>query len=163
VPSVTQPLPPTLLQPAAEPAKPSVAAAVARDTAQQPSRRPELATTDDRHETGSERRLTITFPTHSAYFLPATAKLLQLLLAELEAGERHKVFLQVAVSGTNNVVGAKSPEEATRYNTWLAERRLEQVQQWLLENADPDMLSIKPEYQANNESRQVVVRVAPGG
>jgi hypothetical protein len=40
---------------------------------------------------------------------------------------------------------------------------LEQVQRWLLENAGPDTLSIKPEYQANDESRQVVVRVAPSG
>jgi hypothetical protein len=70
------------------------------------------------------------------------------------------VSLQVAVSGSE-VVGAKSAQEAARYNKWLAERRLERVQQWLLENAAPEALSIEPEYRANDESRQVIVRLLP--
>ena len=71
--------------------------------------------------------------------------------------------LAVAVSGTKKVVGAKSPAEAALYNKWLAERRLERVQEWLLEHSNPDQVSIRPEYLADDESRRVVVRVTPVG
>jgi len=73
------------------------------------------------------------------------------------------VTLQVAVSGTTKVVGAKSAQEAARYNKWLAERRLERVQDWLLKNGAAQALSIKPEYVAEDDSRRVTVRVAPVG
>jgi hypothetical protein len=61
------------------------------------------------------------------------------------------------------VVGAKSAQEAARYNKWLAERRLERVQNWLLKNAPAEAVSIKPEYVADDDSRRVSVRVAPVG
>jgi hypothetical protein len=72
------------------------------------------------------------------------------------------VALQVAVSGTTKVVGARSAQEAASYNKWLAERRVERVQNWLLENAPAEALSFKPEF-VTDESRQVVVRLAPIG
>jgi hypothetical protein len=71
--------------------------------------------------------------------------------------------LQVAVSGSRKVVGTKSAEEAARYNRWLAERRLERVQQWLLENAGPDRLTIAPSYRTDDESRELTLRLAPVG
>jgi flagellar motor protein MotB len=159
--SVTQPLPPAQPKTATEPAK-RVVAAVAPDAATATPRAPKPAADDGKVEAGSEG-LVITFATNSSYFPIGTAKRLRQLLSEVEAGKRYQVSLQVAVSGTTKVAGAKSAKEAARYNQWLAERRVERVQQWLLENAAPDALSIQPEYRADDESRQVIVRLAPVG
>jgi hypothetical protein len=164
VPKVTQPLPPAAPETAAaaEPTTRTVAA-VARATAATPPRAPQPAGTDGKIETGPEGGLVITFATNSSYFPPGTGNRLRQLLAEVDPAKRHQLSLQVAVSGSRKVVGAKSAQEAARYNKWLAERRVERVQQWLLENANPDALSIRPEYLADDESRRVVVRVAPAG
>jgi hypothetical protein len=164
VPKVTQPLPPAAPETAA-PAEPTTrtVAAVARATAATPPRAPQPAGTDGKIETGPEGGLVITFATNSSYFPPGTGNRLRQLLAEVDPAKRHQLSLQVAVSGSRKVVGAKSAQEAARYNKWLAERRVERVQQWLLENANPDALSIRPEYLADDESRRVVVRVAPAG
>jgi hypothetical protein len=105
--------------------------------------------------------LVITFATNSSYFPSGTAKRLRALVAGLASGRSYEVNLQVAVSGTTKVVGARSPEEAAAYNKWLAERRLERVQSWLVENAAAT-LSFKPEY-VTDESRRVVVQLAPTG
>ena len=65
------------------------------------------------------------------------------------------------MSGSDTVVGATSPEEARRYNQWLAERRLSRVREWLDENASDRQLEIEPTFQTDDSSRRVVVRVAP--
>lgn len=135
--------------PATAPAKRATAAATRK------------AVNDAKIETDAEGALVITFATNSSYFPPGTSRRLNQLLSEIETGKRYEVSLQVAVSGTTKVVGAKSPQEAKRYNKWLAERRLERVQQWLLEQASPDTLSIRSEYLTADESRRVVVRMAP--
>jgi outer membrane protein OmpA-like peptidoglycan-associated protein len=119
--------------------------------------------TDGKVEKGSDGNLVITFATNSSYFPPGASKRLRRLLAEIDAENCYRVSLQVAVSGSSKVVGAKSPREAVRYNKWLAERRLERVRQWLLENGSSDRLSITPEYLTDDESRQVVVRLTPAG
>ena len=80
----------------------------------------------------------------------------------MEPDHKYQVAVRVAVSGTAKVVGARSPQEAASYNRWLAERRLERVQNWLLENAAAAALSFQPEF-VTDESRQVVVRLAPVG
>jgi outer membrane protein OmpA-like peptidoglycan-associated protein len=163
-PNVTLPMPPIAAETAAAtaPAKRSVAAA-ARATETKPTRAYEPAAMGRRMETGSEGRLVIKFATNSTYFLPGTANRLQQLLAKLETGRRYEVSLQVAMSATTRVVGANSAQEAARYNKWVAERRLERLQQWLFENAGPDLLSIRPEYRANDESHRVIVRLLPAG
>ncbi|MGH6905975.1 MAG: hypothetical protein ACREIR_24920, partial [Geminicoccaceae bacterium] len=128
-----------------------------------PPRAPQPAGTDGRIGTGPEGGLVITFATNSSYFPPGTSNRLRRLLAEVDPAKRYQLSVQVAVSGSRKVVGAKSAQEAARYNKWLAERRLERVERWLHENANPDTLSIRPEYLADDESRRVVVRVAPAG
>jgi outer membrane protein OmpA-like peptidoglycan-associated protein len=185
VPTITQPLPTAapVPAPAAEPAKQAVAkpakqvaakpakqavtepakqavVAVAPDQAPPPARK---TATDAKIETDPEGRLVITFATNSSYFPPGAGRQLSRLLSDVDPTKRHEVSLQVAVSGATKVVGAKSPAEATRYNKWLAERRLERVQEWLAEHTDPDRVSIRPEYLEADESRRVVVRVAPVG
>ena len=65
------------------------------------------------------------------------------------------------MSGSDTVVGASTPEEARRYNRWLAERRLDRIREWLEQNVKDRQLEIEPAFQANDSSRRVVVRVAP--
>jgi hypothetical protein len=117
---------------------------------------------DGKVERGPEGSLVITFATNSSYFPSGAARRLRELIAGIDPANKYRVTLQVAVSGTTKVVGARSPQEAAHYNKWLAERRLERVQTWLLENAAADGLTFKPEY-VTDESRQVVVRLAPVG
>jgi hypothetical protein len=133
------------------------------DTAKPAQRASKTKASNAKIEAGPEGGLIITFATNSSYFPPGAGKRLSQLLSNVDAEKRYEVSLQVAVSGARDVVGAKSPAEAKRYNTWLAERRLERVRQWLLENADPETVSIRPEYLSDDESRRVVVRLAPIG
>jgi hypothetical protein len=109
----------------------------------------------------AEDGLAITFATNSSYFPPGTSKQLRSLIRGIAAGERYRVVLQASVSGSDKVVGASTPEEARRYNRWLAERRVERVQTWLNENAVGADLVIEPQYLPGHEERTVVVRVAP--
>ncbi len=107
--------------------------------------------------------LVITFPTNSSYFPPDTSTQLGALLHQAANDQRLEVVLEASVSGSEKVVGAESPEEAAQYNHWLAERRVERVRDWLDQNAKGKTLVIKPEYRANDELRQVVVRLVPTG
>ena len=109
----------------------------------------------------AEGGLVITFATNSSYFPPGTTKQLRSLIRGMTAGERYRVVLQAGVSGSDKVAGASTPEEARRYNRWLAERRVERVQTWLNENAAGADLVIEPQYLPVNEERTVVVQVAP--
>ncbi|HEX6111371.1 MAG TPA: hypothetical protein VFZ10_03625 [Geminicoccaceae bacterium] len=160
---------------AAKPA-PAVKAAASGSQGEQPATQGEIGTaiaakpapataasaSDGKVERGSEGSLVITFATNSSYFPSGAARRLRELLAGIDPENKYQVTLRVAVSGTTKVVGARSPQEAASYNKWLAERRLERVQNWLVENAAVDALSFKPEY-VTDESRQVVVRLAPLG
>jgi outer membrane protein OmpA-like peptidoglycan-associated protein len=109
-----------------------------------------------------EERLAIVFPNNSSYFPPGTSSQLRALLRTLAENRRYEVVLESSVSGSRKVVGAETEEEA-RYNQGLAGRRLERVQEWLAEHAAGSELVIKPEYRADDESRQVVIRIRPIG
>ncbi len=105
----------------------------------------------------------ITFPTNSSYFPPGTETQLRSLFGELGNDRRYRVVLQTSVSGSHKVVGAETPEEAEKYNKWLADRRLDRVREWLGQNVKDTELVIEPEYLANDDSRQIVVRLQPAG
>ncbi|MGH6945372.1 MAG: hypothetical protein ACREH6_14270 [Geminicoccaceae bacterium] len=105
--------------------------------------------------------LVITFANNSSYFPPGVRRELNGLLRGLSSGRRYDVVLQASVSGLDKVVGASSPAEARRYNKWLADRRLQRVQDWLAENAKGAELVVRPEFLADNEERQVIVKIAP--
>jgi hypothetical protein len=105
--------------------------------------------------------LAITFPSNSSYFPPGAGAQLQALLHQLVDGQHYQVILRASVSGAQKVVGAETLDEAAKYNQWLAERRVDRVRIWLDQNAAGNALVVKPEYQANDESRQVVVRLVP--
>jgi outer membrane protein OmpA-like peptidoglycan-associated protein len=117
---------------------------------------------DGKVERGSDASLVITFANNSSYFPAGAARRLRELIAGMNPARKYEIAVRVAVSSSSKVVGARSPQEAASYNRWLAERRMERVQNWLLENAAADALSFKPEY-VTDESRQVVVRLAPVG
>jgi flagellar motor protein MotB len=110
-----------------------------------------------------EERLVIVFPTNSSYFPPGTGSQLRSLLRTLGQDRRYEVVLESSVSGSQRVVGAETAEDAAKYNKWLATRRLERVRDWLDQNAAGRGLVVKPGYHANDESRQVVVRIRPTG
>ena len=103
------------------------------------------STDDGKVENGPEGGLVIVFATNSSYFPSGAAARLRELLAGVNGEKKYQVTLQVAVSGTTQVVGAKSADEAARYNKWLADRRVERVQAWLVKNAGAQALSIKPD------------------
>jgi hypothetical protein len=132
-------------------AVPQVVAALPAPTAEPPAK-PAAA--------GPEE-LVITFPSNSSYFPPDAGTQLQALLHQLAAGQHYRVVLRASVSGAQKVVGAETQEEAAKYNQWLAERRVDRIRSWLDQNAAGNALVVKPEYQANDESRQVVVRLIP--
>jgi hypothetical protein len=110
---------------------------------------------------GGQDNVVITFATNSSYFPPGTERRLSSLLGDTASGGHYRVQVEVGVSGSDTVVGATTPEEARRYNRWLAERRLDRVREWLEENVQDRQLEIEPAFQANDSSRRVVVRVAP--
>lgn len=161
VPRVTRPLP------APEPETTKVAPSTTRQTVAArptaPARRARETATDGQVERDSDGAWVITFATNSSYFPAGVSRRLRQLLSEIDAENRYQVTLQVAVSGTTKVAGAKSAQEAARYNKWLAERRMERVRQWLTENVKPDNLTITPKYLSDDESRRVVVRLSRVG
>jgi enoyl-CoA hydratase/carnithine racemase len=108
-------------------------------------------------------RLAIVFPTNSSYFPPGAGEKLRRLLRALGQHGAYEIVLQSSISGSQQVVGAESADEAMRYNKWLAERRLERVREWLDRNAAGRELSFRQDYRAGDESRQVVVEVRPTG
>jgi outer membrane protein OmpA-like peptidoglycan-associated protein len=110
---------------------------------------------------GGQDNVVITFATNSSYFPPGTERRLSSLLGDTASGGRYRIQVEVGVSGSDTVVGATTPEEARRYNRWLAERRLDRVREWLEENVKDRQLEIEPVFQANDSSRRVVVRIAP--
>ena len=161
-PGFSQPSPAAEAQPAAR-AQPPEQRAARTALAATPERPAKPPASDAKVERSPEGDLIITFATNSSYFPSGAAARLRELLAGIDADSRYEVTLQVAVSGTTKVVGAKSAQEAARYNQWLAERRLERVQEWLLKNGAAPALSIKPEFVADDDSRRVTVRLAPVG
>jgi outer membrane protein OmpA-like peptidoglycan-associated protein len=128
----------------------------AASAATEPKAEPAMA--DD-----GDHPLVITFPTNSSYFPPGTESQLRSLFGALQNDRRYQVLLQTSVSGSQKVVGAETPEDAEKYNKWLADRRLDRVREWLDQNVKGTELVIEPEYLANDDSRQIVVRLRPAG
>jgi outer membrane protein OmpA-like peptidoglycan-associated protein len=170
VPTVTQALPavsPSPAEAAAGPPTPKPAAAEGEPAAHQvpevvaalPSRPAEPAAKPAADDAG-QQEVVITFPTNSSYFPPGTDDQLRALLQHV-ADQRYQVILEVSVSGAQKVVGAETPEDAAKYNRWLADRRVDRVRSWLDDNVKDSALVVKPEYRANDDSRQIVVRIAP--
>jgi outer membrane protein OmpA-like peptidoglycan-associated protein len=105
----------------------------------------------------------ITFATNSSYFPPEARARLEELVAAMAPGERYQVRLEATVSGSSRVVGAKSAEEAERYNRWLAKRRLERVEEWLARHAADREFSVESSLKDHDASRAVKIELVQQG
>ena len=98
--------------------------------------------------------LTITFDVNSSYFPADLGGGLKRLADGMRPGQAYAVELTGAV-------GAGAQDADTRYNRWLAERRMDRVAEFLQKNAATERLEIKQAFAANDPSRRVVVQVRP--
>lgn len=105
----------------------------------------------------------ITFATNSSYFPSDARGRLEQLVAGMQPGERYQIRLKAAVSSSDQVVGAKSAEEAQRYNRWLAHRRLERIQNWLSRHAAQRDFTLETSFVENDNSRAVKIDVVADG
>jgi outer membrane protein OmpA-like peptidoglycan-associated protein len=110
---------------------------------------------------GQEGSVVITFAMNSSYLQPGTSQRLNSLIGSMASGALYRVQLQVGLSGSDKVAGATQPEEAMRYNKWLAERRMNRVKEWLTENARDRQFEIESELLVGDISRRIVVRAMP--
>ena len=101
----------------------------------------------------------ITFATNSSYFPSDARARLEQLVAAMAPGQHYQVRLEATVSGSSRVVGAKSAEEAERYNRWLAMRRLERVERWLTRHAADRDFSIETSLKDDDGSRAVKIEL----
>lgn len=97
--------------------------------------------------------LVITFDVNSSFFPAGAGRELRAFLRTLPEAQPVALALEVAV-GTGDVRGA-SGEEARRYNTWMAERRVQRVAEWLVENAGDRPITLTEQQVENDPSREV--------
>jgi outer membrane protein OmpA-like peptidoglycan-associated protein len=112
---------------------------------------------------GEEGSVIITFPVNSSYFPPGARQTLDSFLGPMKTGAPHRIQLQAGLSGSDKVAGTTGPDEAMHYNQWLAERRIDRVQKWLIEHAQERRLEIESKLVEDDSPRRVVVRAIPTG
>ncbi len=95
----------------------------------------------------------IVFAVNSSYLPKGATASLRQFLAGLAPGGPHVVEVTAAV-GTGDVSDA-SPEEARRYNRWMAERRVGRITEWLNANADGRRIEVRERYDEGDASRSV--------
>ena len=95
----------------------------------------------------------IVFAVNSSYLPEGATASLRALLAGLAPGGPHVLEITAAV-GTGDVSDA-SPEEARRYNRWMAERRVGRITEWLNANADGRRIEVRERYDEGDASRSV--------
>ncbi|MGF1474237.1 MAG: hypothetical protein ACFB6S_01575 [Geminicoccaceae bacterium] len=104
----------------------------------------------------------IAFATNSSYFSEGSPDQLRAILGDLPEGGRYDIVLAGSVD-TGNVRGAEGEEDARVYNQWLADRRIQRVQDWLSDNADGRNFGFSSRYIENDPSRRVVITIRPKG
>jgi hypothetical protein len=114
------------------------------------------ATTDTPTAATNEPSLTIAFDVNSSFFPSGANRELSAFMDGLPADAALEIELAGAV-GTGSVRGA-DPEEAARYNAWMAERRIERIAEWLEAHAGGRELTLKPRLVDNDPSREVRLR-----
>jgi hypothetical protein len=112
-------------------------------------------------EWGQDGSVVITFAINSSYFPPGTSETLNSLISRMASGAPNRIQLHAGLSDSDKVAGATTPEDAVRYNEWLAERRMKRVKKWLTENAQDRRLQIEPNFVDDDSARRVVVRAIP--
>ena len=149
--------------PASEAVPPATPASPPAASAEEPAEPATLATIEPAAAppaaASEPETLAIVFDVNSSYLPASLDGRLRELAARLEPGRGYEVELVGSVG--NGDIEGKSPEEALRYNRWMAERRVSRVAEFLQKNAKADELTFRQDYALNDQSRQVLVEVRP--
>ena len=107
----------------------------------------------------AERTVEIVFDLNSSYLPDSAATQLNRLLSTLERDHGWRLELTAAVGSVPSAKG--STPARRRYDRWLAERRLNRVEDWLRRNAQIRDLDLTSAYSEGDASRRVIVHAAP--
>ena len=107
---------------------------------------------------GGGPELEIVFDLNSSWLPHGAVKELRGLLERLREG-RYAVEIVAAVD--NGPIKNGTPEDARRYNRWLAERRANRVAEWLRRRGDGTIAAIEQRFREDDPSRKVVIRARP--
>lgn len=149
---------------AEEPAKapdespaPATEAPSAPPSAAAPEKTEETAATE---EASAAATASIPFDVNSSFLSKAASQRLRELAGQLREGGRFTVELAATVGGE---VKDASSQQASRYNRWMAERRIGRVTDWLKQNAGKAQLEFKSGFIEEDGSPRVRVRLEPAG
>ncbi len=110
-----------------------------------------------RAEDSSE--VAIVFAVNSSYPDPEARRALAAFVDTLGPGpHRFEIAAAVAEGGVKN---ARSPEEAKRYNLWIAKRRLARVRHFLEKRLQGRIAAIEERFIEGDSSRRVILRARP--
>ena len=157
--------PADLTQPPALAADAASAAAVpaevekAAEPLQQPAAQTAAVTTEPAALPAGAATGAVIFDVNSSYFPSNAGSELRSFLAKLGEGGAYEIAVTGAV-GTGDVKGVDNAE-ATRYNRWMAERRVERVVDWLEKNAGGRKFELRKNLRENDSSRAVVMEARP--
>ncbi len=102
-----------------------------------------------------EPRLEIVFDLNSSWLPHGAVKDLGALLERLREG---RYALEIVTAVDNGPIKNGTPEDAARYNRWLAERRANRVAEWLRRRGDGVIVDIEQRFREDDPSRKVVIR-----
>lgn len=123
----------------------------------------QIGSKTDAAKSRSDEAIEIIFDTNSSFFPQGAGDQLRGFMKTLDKNKSYVLRIQTSVDGDAGVSGASSADEAQRYNAWLAERRFQRVEAWLLKNADGRSLTIEPSLVENDGSRRVRIEPNPLG
>lgn len=106
-------------------------------------------------EPGTEPEVEIVFDLNSSWLPHGAGRELARLLKRLEGG---RYALEIVAAVDNGPIKNGSPEDARRYNRWLAERRANRVAEWLRRRGDGVIAGIEQRFREDDPSRKVVIR-----
>ncbi len=105
-----------------------------------------------------EPELEIVFDLNSSWLPHGAVRELKHLLERLREG---RYALEIVAAVDNGPIKNGTPEDARRYNRWLAERRANRVAEWLRRRGEGVIAGIEQRFRENDPSRKVVIRARP--
>jgi len=104
-----------------------------------------------------QQSLTLVFRINSSYLAHEDAKRLRSWLGGLP-DSRYVVRIEAAVA-EGGVRNARTPEEARRYNRWIAERRVKRVRELVEKLLGARLVRVEEDYREGDSSRRVVIQL----
>ena len=105
----------------------------------------------------------IVFALNSSTLPNGAGDLLRAFIQTLDENRRYVLHVETSIDSDPSVVGAKSVEEAQRYDLWLAERRFRRVEAWLRDNADGRTFTLESTVVEDDQSRKIRIQSNPIG